>query len=264
MSLPQPRPHGTALVTGASSGIGLAFARELSRRGHNTVLVARREAELRKLADELAEFGTHVDVLPCDLADGAARAQLTERLDALDRSVDVAVLCAGFGMRGSFASADPEQLTAMVRTNVEATMALAHITVQGMVARRSGAILVVASAAGLQPVPGFGAYAATKAAAVAFSEALSEEVRRYGVTVTALCPGPVRTEFNAVAGISDDETPGLLTIDAARCVDEGMKALERGRRVAVPHRGMRLMVRAGRWTPRRVLLAVSHRAMPGT
>src|SRR5258708_7421630 len=146
MPIPVPRNGGAALITGASSGIGAELARQLCARGHDAVLVARRRDRLERLAAELGEsHGRRVEVVGCDLADADARAQLPDGLAKLGLDIDVLVLCAGFGLGGPFVSQPAERITSMVRTNVEAVMALSRLLIPPMSARRSGAVLIVSS-----------------------------------------------------------------------------------------------------------------------
>jgi uncharacterized protein len=244
MGIPPPRAGSAALITGASSGIGAAIATELCRRGHDAVLVARRRDRLDILAGELRErFGRRIEVAPTDLADTDSRQALLTWLADVDLDIDVAVLSAGFGMGGAFVEHEPDQVVQMVRTNVESTMVLAHAVLRPMVDRRRGALLIVSSMAGNQPMPYFGAYAATKAAVTSFAEMLSGEVGEHGVTVTAPCPGGVRTEFSTVGGLEevDGQMPEALKINADECAVAGLHGLETGRRVIVPRAAVRAL-----------------------
>jgi short-subunit dehydrogenase len=264
MPIPAPRNGGAALITGASSGIGAALARQLCERGHDAVLVARRRDRLDRLAAELHEqHGRRVEVIACDLADAGAREQLPAELVALGLEVDVLVLCAGFGLGGSFLSQPVERLTSMVRTNVEAVMALSRMLISPMATRHSGAVLIVSSMAGNQPMPNFGAYAATKAAMTSFAEALHCELKPSGVTVTALCPGGVTTEFSEVAGVTDAErrTPAALMISPEECAKAGLDGLDRGRRVVMPRLAVRLLAWFGAHAPRAVWLPMCRKLM---
>jgi hypothetical protein len=251
-----------ALITGASSGIGAELARALCARGFDAVLVARRRDRLERLAAELRErHGCRVEVITCDVADAPARARLPREIAALGLEVDVLVLSAGFGLAGPFISLDPERITTMVRTNVEAVMALSRALIPPMAARGSGAVLVVSSMAGNQPMPNFGAYAATKAAMTSFAQALNAELSGSGVTVTALCPGGVRTEFSEVAGATAVErrTPAALMIDADECARAALDGLAQGRRVVMPRRAVRLLAWFGAHAPRAIWLPMCRR-----
>lgn len=248
-----------ALVTGASSGIGRALAQALATRGSGLVLVARRRDRLESLAAELrASHGTHVEALPCDLADAAAIDALPTAVHELGLHVETLVNNAGFGLGGAFLAQDRARVREMARVNIEAVFSLTHAFVPGMVARGRGRVLIVSSLAGLSPVPGFAAYAATKAASVSFAEALHAELKPSGVTVTALCPGPVDTEFNVVADVERTaaRVPAALHADAARCAEEALAGLDAGQRVVVPLRTVRVLGAAGRFAPRGLTLPV--------
>jgi short-subunit dehydrogenase len=261
MAIPAPRADAAAFVTGASSGIGAECARQLCARGHNVVLVARRRDRLEALAAELqSRHGRRVEVISCDLADADARAAIPDQLAALGLAADVLVLCAGFGMTGPFLSQSDERITTMLRTNVESTMMLCRTLIPPMVDRHSGAVLIVSSMAGRQPMPNFGAYAATKAAVTSFAEALHSELKPHGITVTALTPGGVRTEFSDIAGGSDVEArvPALM-IDPAECVEAGLAALEEGRRIVMPLRAVRVFSWFGAHAPRAIWLPLCRR-----
>lgn len=264
MPIPAPRTGAAALITGASSGIGEELARQLCALGHDAVVVARRRDRLERLAAELREqHGRRVEVLACDLADSAARAELAAELATLGLEVDVLALCAGFGLGGPFVSQPAERITSMVRTNVEAMMALSRLLIPPMTVRRSGAVLIVSSMAGHQPMPNFGAYAATKAAMTSFAESLHCELGPSGVTVTALCPGGVTTEFSEVAGVTRVErrTPAVLMIGPEECARAGLDGLQRGRRVVMPRRTVRALAWFGAHAPRALWLPMCRKLM---
>jgi len=265
MALPPPASGATALVTGASSGIGAETARLLTDRGHGVTLVARREDRLTELAGEI-ESKRHVrtDVIACDLSDAAARERLVAEIRARGREVSVLVNNAGFGSAGDFQELDLANELRMVRTNVEAVVHLCGEYIPGMVARGEGAILNVASTAAFQPLPRQGTYSASKAFVLAFTEVLSSDLKGTGVTATALCPGPVRTEFmdqhegfDAAAS-----TPDFIWMTPEECAQAAVKGLERGKRVVVPGVGNRIGTLAGQHVPRSVLLAAARRLYP--
>jgi short-subunit dehydrogenase len=247
------------VVTGASSGIGAELARGLAARGHGVTLVARREAALRELADELASaHGVRAEVVAADLADPAARDRLAAEIERLGLAVDVLVANAGFGSYGAFVKADPAREIEQIRVNGEAVVDLAARWTPGMVARRAGAVLITASVAGFQPLPGNATYSAIKAFALAFAEALHVELRPSGVTVTALCPGPVRSGFQAASGAESyaESLPGIMFRSPAVVAEAGLKGLERGRRVVVPGAPNRIGAALGRFSPRPIVLKV--------
>jgi short-subunit dehydrogenase len=256
MSLPQPSENSIAIVTGASSGIGAELARGLARRGHNVGLVARRRDRLEKLAGELGDVRT--EVLECDLADAGARDRLADQISGLGLTVDVLCNNAGFGTYDDFTDLDRERELTEVRTNVEAVVDLTGRWLPGMAERGTGAVLNTASTSAFQPIPGNATYAASKAFVLSFSEALHTEVRDKGVTVTALCPGPVKTEFQEVAEAEDfaGKLPKPLWVSPEAVADQALSGLERGARVVTPGVGNRVTGALSRATPNAVLLRV--------
>ncbi len=267
MPLPAPAPDSTCLVTGASSGIGVELARQLATRGLGVTLVARRADRLRALADSLASsYRVRAEVIAADLADAAARASIESSLDGLGLRVDVLVNNAGVGTFGPVAQADVAAETGIVRVDVEAVVDLCTRFVRGMVEHGSGAVLNVASTAAYQPMPGQACYAAAKAFVLSYSQALGAEVRRHGVTVTALCPGPVETEFAETGGldmaVAKETVPRSTWVPASRVAAAGVDGLARGQGVVVPGLTNRLGTVAGRLTPRRVLLPTLARLHP--
>jgi uncharacterized protein len=262
MGLPAPSPAGTALVTGASSGIGAAIARELAGRGLHITLAARREDRLKSLAEEIAsDTSGDADVVVCDLADPAHRARLVTAIEGSGRSVEILVNNAGFGGGGDFATSDPDRALKMVRLNVEAVVDLSARVVSGMVRRGRGAIINIASTAAFQPIPGQATYAATKAFVLSHSEAIQTELGGSGVTVTAVCPGPVRTEFTQAAGFAgvEDRTPEMLWMSADDVAREAISGAERGKRVVVPGALNRAGALAGQHAPRALALPIVRR-----
>lgn len=265
MALPHPSADTTALVTGASSGIGVELARELARRGHGVTLVARREELLQELAAELRQdHGVRAEVLVCDLVDPEQRDALPGRVEALGLEVDILINNAGYGSAGNFIDLDPAREADMVRLNCEAVVALTGVYAPQLARRRDGAILIVASMAGMQPIPRQATYAATKAFALAFAEALHAELGSAGVHVTALCPGPVETEFAQRAGLEGmfGAVPGVVKVSSADVARQAISALARNRRVVVPGLPTKVTAVAGRFTPRSILLPVMNRFYP--
>jgi len=237
-----------ALVTGASAGIGEAFARELARRGMNLLMAARREDRLRALADELSR--THrvrALALPADLGEPGAAAALWEHATA-GRDVHLLVNNAGFGLKGAFTELSVERQAEMVRVNCIAPLELAHLALRHM-RGRGGGIVNVASIAGYQPIPMMATYAASKAFVITLSEALAEEARADGVRVVTLNPGPVKTEFQAVAGTEVRErAPGIRT--PGQVVDAALRGLEGGGGTVTPGLVNRVATTAVRIAPR--------------
>jgi len=235
------------------------MARELAGRGHGVVLVARGEDRLRALAQELAgRHGLRAEAIACDVTDPAARDRLAADVERLGVRVDVLVNNAGFGTYKPFAETPRERVLEEVRVNTEA---VAHLTARwlpGMVARGAGAVLITASTAGFQPLPGNAIYSAGKAFALTFSEALGHEVKGRGVTVTALCPGPVKTGFQDASGAHDFAAglPKPLWRTPEQVAAAAIAGLENGRRVVVPGAPNRVLATIGRLSPRPVVLRV--------
>ena len=262
MSLPKPSSDTAALVTGASAGIGKAIARELAARGHNLILVARRKPKLQELAEELADrYGVRAETVACDLAKPASRSRLRGQVTRIGLDVSILVNNAGFATGGPFHQSDPERELQQVRLLVEAVVALTSTFAPGMAQRRAGAILNVASTAGMQPMPFSAGYSAAKAYVIAFSESLHYELRGKGITVTALAPGPVRTDFWEIAkwetasgGSFEDAVPSPAMITAEQAASAAVEGLEAGRRVVVPGLPMRAAMEASRFVPHAVKL----------
>lgn len=226
---------GTALVTGASAGIGAEFARQLAERGDNLVLVARRKDELEHLAAELADaHGIDTEVLAADLVDPEGLGQVRRRLEDASNPIDLLVNNAGFGTYGQFVELDAERLRRMVKLNVEALVDLAHAAGAAMAARGNGAILNIASTAGFQPDPNAAVYGATKAFVRSFSRALHHELRSRGVTVTVLSPGITATEFQEVGELDPRGITTKFMMDVQPVVRAGLRGVSRGRAEVLP------------------------------
>lgn len=248
---------GTALVTGASAGIGRELALLLARDGHHLVLVARDERRLQDLAAELgARWATVSTVIPCDLAVAGGASTLMERVTAAGLEVDVLVNNAGIGAAGGFGEVPLARQLALLQLNVVSLTELAHRCLPGMLARRRGRILNVASTAAFQPGPFLATYYASKAYVLSLSEALAEETRGSGVTVTALCPGPTRTEFFARARIRESTLARGAVMDAATVAAAGYAGMRRGDRVVVPGAANRALGALVRIAPRGVVTRV--------
>ncbi len=266
MALPNPSPTSTAVVTGASSGIGADIARELADRGHGVTLVARREDKLRDLAAELAGR-VRVEVIACDVADSAARAALFDEVDRRGLTVDILVNNAGIGTIGSVTKSPVADEIAQVRVNVEAVIDLTTRAIQQMVARGRGAILNVGSTAGYHPFPGQAGYAATKAFVKSYTEGVRAELAGTGVTVALLVPGPVRTEFLKNAGMDErafaDAFPRFLWMASRDVARAGVDALDGDRGTVIAGRPNQISTRLFQVMPRRLLLPLLTRQHPG-
>jgi short-subunit dehydrogenase len=245
----------TALITGASSGIGEEFARQLSARGHDLILVARRKKRLEQLAEQLP---TQAQVIACDL--GSDAAAVPGKAAKLGAEVDLLVNNAGFGLRGRFADLSAERQAEMVRVNCEAVVILTAAFLPAMIERGRGGVITVGSTAGAQPLPYEATYGATKAFATNLTEALYAELLGTGVKALAVNPGPVPTEWQQVAGyeeVGGEMMPGA--IEAEQVVREALQAYDRGSRAIVPGRFFRNFMRVNGTTPRGLRVRVAER-----
>jgi hypothetical protein len=233
------------LITGASAGLGAEFARQCARRGETLVLVARRRERLEALAAEVA--GAHVVV--ADLEAPGAAARLMSEVETLGLHVETLINNAGFGLAGRFASLDAERQTAMIDLNVRLLTELCRLAIPGMVERKAGGVLNVASTAAFQAGPNMAVYYATKAFVLSLTEALHQEMKGKGVRVTALCPGPTVTEFFEVAGAADSRL-AKMGADAASVVRAGLRGLDRNRAIVIPGVTNRIGAQASRVLPR--------------
>lgn len=252
-----------ALVTGASAGIGRELADILAREGHDLVLVARREPELSALATALKEkYGADSRVITADLSKPRAAEDLVGELGP-SAAVDVLVNNAGFGGHGPFHERDREADLRMIAVNVTALTDLTRLLLPGMVERRRGRVLNVASTAAFQPGPFMAVYYATKAYVLSFSQAIAEELSGTGVTVTTLCPGVTETEFQRVAGVEDVPlTKGPLSMSAKAVAEAAYKGMTRGKLLVVPGLHNKIGAQSTRLAPRRVILKVVRRLHP--
>src|SRR5436853_4212761 len=228
-----------ALITGASAGIGREFARQLATRARTLVLVARREQRLNELCDELrsrnGQLNVHARVV--DLCDKTQIDQLVRWLEQNKIDIDFLINNAGLGDYGPFATSPPQRNDEMILVNVRALTTLARALLPQMISQKRGAILNVSSSAGFLPIPKFNVYAATKAYVTSFSESLRAEVRGSGVTVTALCPGPVRTEFQRLAqrsGGEPDSAPEFVYVPVEQVVRDALAAIEADKPLVIP------------------------------
>lgn len=249
-------PHSAvrrALVTGASAGLGAAFARALAQRQYDLLIVARSQARLEALAADLQQrYGVSVTVVVADLTDATALRMVEARVQQ-DEALTLLVNNAGFGTVGPFARLDLEEEEAEIRLNVIALVRLTRAALPGMLARRHGAILNVSSLAAFIPGPYDATYGATKAYINSFTEALHEELRGTGVRVQTLCPGFTHTEFQQRAKMDTAHIPRIAWMSAEAVVERALQALERGRVVYVPGMLNRLMAGLMRLLPRRLV-----------
>jgi len=250
----------TVLVTGASSGIGEAAARQLARDGALLLLTARSEDALNRLAEEFRGLGAEAEVFVHDLGVPGAAQELYDQITEAGHTVDVLVNNAGFGKLGEFVEHDAEVYDDMVTLNVMNLVALTRLCLPGMLQRGTGGVLNVASTAAFQPVPHFAVYAATKAFIKSFTEALHAEVKDSGVAVTCLCPGPTDTQFFERANMSG-APGGLLTEPPEKVAHDGLDALLNNERTEVSGLGNVLGAFATRLVPTNAVLAVLKRVM---
>jgi len=242
-----------ALITGASAGLGVEFARQLSKRGHRLVLAARRKDRLDALAKELG----NARAVAIDLSKANAAAKLMADLEAAGEQVEILVNNAGFGLIGRFAELDSKRERQMIDLNVGALTDLCRAVAPGMIKRKSGAILNVASTAAFQPGPKMAVYFATKAFVLSFTEALHEELMPHGVKVTCLCPGPTRTEFGEVAGFGGNGAFDKVAMEAGEVVEAGLKGMDRNRAVIVPGLVNKIGAISTRFAPRSVVRKIA-------
>ncbi len=245
----------TALITGASSGIGEEFAKQLAARGYELILVARRKDRLTAIAESLP---VQAEVIVNDL--GTEAGKLGDQVAELGRQVDLLVNNAGFGLRGRFAELPVERQAEMVRVNCEAVVVLTGTFVPPMVERGRGGVITVASTAGMQPLPYEATYGASKAFALNLTDALHAELKGTGVRALSVNPGPVPTEWQQVAGYDDaggEMMPGA--IEADQVVREALAAYDKDKRAMVPGRFFRNFMRLNATTPKAVKLKVSER-----
>jgi uncharacterized protein len=239
----------TALVTGSTVGIGAAFARALAVEGSDLVLVARDAARLESAAADLRDrYGVGVEVLAADLTDREQSRRVEDRLTDPDRPVDLLVNNAGMGLKGRFWETELADQERLLELNCTSVLRLTHAALRAMVPRGAGDVIIVSSTAGFAP-GSRGPYAATKAWATAFAEAISGQVAPYGVRMSAVAPGFVHTEFHQRAGLDMSKVPGLLWLDADRVVAEALRDHRAGKVVSVPGVQYKAIVVASRLVP---------------
>ncbi len=247
------------LITGASSGIGEAFAKRLAAEKHNLVLVARSEERLRQLCDELsAKHGVTCKYVAVDLTESGAHEKLVRETNALE--IDWLINNAGFGSSGDFATLELEGELQMIDLNISALVALTHHFLQGMRTRRSGTVINVSSAAGFQPIPFMATYAATKAFVSSFSEAIAEENRPFGIMVLALCPGSTKTNFFEASKIERPiQVKGQQTVE--QVVETAMSAVAKKKTKVVSGWTNSLAATVGMFVPNSILSRVLAKAL---
>jgi len=235
-----------ALITGASAGLGVEFARQLSKRGHRLVLVARRKERLEELARELG----NARAVAIDLSKKDAAAKLLADLESNGETVDLLVNNAGFGLIGRFAELDAKRERQMIDLNVGALTELCRAVAPGMIARKSGGIINVASTAAFQAGPKMAVYFATKAFVLSLTEALHEELKPHGIKVSCLCPGPTRTEFGEVAGFGGNGMFDRVAMESPEVVTAGLEGLDSNKAVVIPGLVNKIGAAATRFAPR--------------
>jgi uncharacterized protein len=242
-----------ALITGASAGLGAEFARQLSKRGHRLVLAARRRDRLEDLAKELG----NARAVAIDLSKKDAAANLMADLKAAGEEVEILVNNAGFGLIGRFAELDAKRQRQMIDLNVGTLTDLCRAVAPQMVARQSGEIINVASTAAFQPGPNMAIYFATKAYVLSFTEALHEELKPHGVSVSCLCPGPTRTEFGEVAGFVGNGAFDRVAMESPEVVQTGLEGLDKNHAVVVPGLTNKIVAASTRFAPRSVVRKIA-------
>ncbi|MEX0682563.1 MAG: SDR family oxidoreductase [Dehalococcoidia bacterium] len=253
----KPKVTKTAIVTGASSGIGEEFARQLAGRGYAVVLVARRRDRLDAIAKEIAETGATAEVIEADLSKPEGVAAVVKRIGKGD--VDMLVNNAGFGINGVFGAVPLERELEEIDLNVRALTELSHAAITQMKPKRAGTIINVGSTGSYQPVPYMSTYAATKAYVLFFSEGLHEEAKQYGVTVTCLCPGGTSTEFQQVAGVDRKKLPRGSFMEPAPVVKAALNGAKAGRGIVVPGMMNKTTANLNRFLPRSAVRKIAGR-----
>src|SRR5271169_6698507 len=247
----------TVLITGASGGIGYELAKLFARDHHNLVLVARSAHKLAQVATELQAQGVTVKTIALDLATPPASKFLFEQLQREGIAIDILVNNAGFGAYGEFAQMPEEEILGQIDLNITALTALTRLFLPSMIARRSGRIMNVASTAAFQPGPLMAVYYATKAYVLSFSEAIANELRQSGVTVTCFCPGATHTGFAKRAGVESSRLFKVSAMSADKVALDGYRAVMEGRTLAISGAHNWLVAQSTRFAPRKMVTAVS-------
>lgn len=254
----------TALVTGASAGLGEGFARAMAKEGHDLILTARRIDRLEALAADLrGTHGVKVHIFAADLAEPDAPAALIAQVAEAGLTIETLINNAGFGLQGAVADLNGEKQAGIIDVNCRALVLLAHAVLPAMIVRGKGGILNVASTAAFQPGPMFAVYSASKAFVLSFSEALHEEVKAHGVAVAALCPGPTRTEFADVAGMRHSLFFERFAGDPDAVIHDGLAALKANQAVKISGAMNLLMTESIRFAPRGMVRRFAHRLQKG-
>lgn len=248
----------TALITGASSGIGESFAHELAGKGMNLIVVARSESKLKQLAQTLmAKHNVQVDVVVADLTQDGVAHSVYDQITKLQRKVDLLVNNAGVAYYGVFDKMSLEKQENEIKLNVLTVVSLTHLILQDMLKRRQGAIINVASGSGFQPTPFMAVYGATKAFIISWSESLWAETRSQGITVVTLCPGRTATNIQEVMG-GDTGAPGK-DVPPAQVVQTGLRALEKDKMTVIDGVGNYWVAQLARLFPRKFVVNLSYR-----
>ncbi len=248
----------TALITGASSGIGWELAKLFAKDGYNLVITARREEKLKQLADELKSYNVNCEIIVKDLSDPTAPKELFDEIRKKGIHIDVLVNNAGFGIGTKFIDSDPVNELAMLQTNIIALTALTRYAILEMKKKGKGKILNLGSTGSFSPCPNSAVYCATKAYVLSLSEAIAEELKGTGITVTTLCPGPTATGFAATAGVTEVKSfnsPGVMQPSAVAKI--GYEALMKGKTLAIAGLQNKLMIQSIRVSPRKLAVKVA-------
>ncbi|HET9839401.1 MAG TPA: SDR family oxidoreductase [Candidatus Angelobacter sp.] len=263
-ALDSKQTRETALITGASSGIGLDLAR-LMAPGFDLIVTARNQVELEKLARELeSQHGNHVHVIAADLARAEAPKAIFDEIERRGLAIDVLINNAGFGAYGNFAESELQTNLDIIVVNISSLTALTRLALPGMLERRRGRIMNVASTAGFQPGPLMGVYYATKAYVIMFSEAIANELKGSGVTVTCLCPGPTATQFAERAHMEESRLFKLGAMTAMDVARAGYKGMMAGKTLVVPGLMNKTLAFSVRFSPRKLVTAISRKLQERT
>jgi uncharacterized protein len=256
-ALHQADRRGTALITGASTGIGLDLSR-LAARDFDLIITARDQARLEQVAAQLeGQYGHRVHVIPADLAQAEAPGRLFVEIGQRGLRVDALINNAGFGAYGAFAETNAQTQLEMIQVNITALTHLTRLALPGMLERRHGRIMNVASTAGFQPGPLMAVYYATKAYVISFSEAIANELKGSGVTVTCLCPGATETEFARRADMGESRLFKLGAMKSADVARVGYEAMLRGKTLVIAGLKNRILAQSVRFTPRKMVTAIA-------